>query len=1227
LASGTEIAVVGIGCRFPDAWTPWQFWHNIDSGVVSMRELSEEQLRAAGHPEELISSPDLVRVATTLPGVADFAAEFFGYRPKEAEVIDPQQRIFLEAAWEALESAGHAARPDGPVVGVFASSYAGTYSAAVFAAKTREAGLAAAIGDLDLTVGGQPDFLSSRTAYKIGLRGPAVSVQTGCSSSLYAVHYATLSLLSGECDIALAGGATVVEPLRGYRREPNGFDSQDGFCRSFDAGCSGTAFSSGVGVVALRRLSDALADGDPVLAVLVGSAVGNEGAQRLGFHASSPGGVADVVSAALRVADVPADLLRYVEAHGTATEVGDQIELLALTEACRRSTARSSYCGLGSVMTNIGHTGPAAGVAGFIKAVHVARTGTLPPHPLFERPREPGLLAESPFFVPRTAQLCADTDRHVLVNSIGVGGTNAAAVLAPPPAPTRAAAAERDVVRLVLSARTRAELDAMAGRLADELQRQELPLADVAHTLRVGRRAFAERRVVTVGTPVSGNGRHSAPNHSRPGGDAQLTGRLCAALRMPRPPAARTNRVTTAIRAIVVTAPTAGVAGVNGHGVDGPAAAGHSVGGYGMDLPGEVLAPLLAALPRHTETVRGPVGAGAGETFQILVGHGEPGPNRHLLPLEWDAGGTARLDEDAIAEAVTAAWLHGVEVDWQALAAGRGRRVPLPTYPFTRRRFWALDRYPGLFAAPGMRASDRSNHEHRDAHSTGCDHTPEATSAGGTDGSLEAQLAGLWRDLFDTDAVGFDDEFGALGGTSLLSVQLVLEIQQRYGVLINAHRAGGSKATVRSIAKMIRGLLGDGAGAAAGGPAAAAGDTPEDDDGPLVDADLQLPLGPVVRTRAPGRDVLLTGATGFLGSHLLHELLTGTNGRVYCLVRAGDEVEAMARLRVAAARFDLPDPDPARVQPVPGDLRDIATVCRRYRDGELAERVGHVMHCAAKIVFTEPYRTLREHNVVPTVALLAWMREHGIADFSYISTLAAAAPALETGRLLETRQQPLDPEVYGYGTSKWVCERLLERAEQDGMRVRVFRPGLIMSASRTGACNDSDLIWFILVSGLAVGAHPADDRLEPFSPVDVLARAVVELAFSPGSVGRAYHLADERLLSIRQLFEQLAELGLPTQPLPPADWQRRVAGRALATGAKILASATLYEIDGEPLKEGAVQARGWLPWLRRRGVSPAVTGELLLRGLRYLAGRNAEVGELLGGLLEPDVLSDLVEVS
>ncbi|RSM62498.1 polyketide synthase type I [Amycolatopsis sp. WAC 01376] len=1143
MTNETDIAVVGAGCRFPDAWTPESFWRNLDAGVVSMREQDEDRLRASGVSEADLKAPDFVRVAATLPGAEDFAAEFFGVSPTEAETIDPQHRLLLESCWEALESAGHPPRADGPVTGIFAGGAPSRYSAALLAAKTMESGLIEAFDDLGLTLGGLGDLMTSRIGYKLGLRGPTVGVQTACSSSLYAVHYATLSLLSGECDIALAGGTTIAEPVTGYRYQPGGLTSEDGYCRSFDATSTGTAFSSGIGVVALRRLSDALADGDPVLAVVRGSAIGNEGSNRPGFTAPTPSGVADVVAAALRVAGVPARLLRYVEAHGSGTALGDHIELLGLTDGLRATTSDSGFCGLGSVKANIGHTGATAGIAGFLKAVHIVRTGNLPPQPMFDRPRDPGILAESPFFVPASASSNLDRDRHVLVNSMGVGGTNAVAVLAPPPAPVRPPAPETEVVRLVLSGRTRAELDALSGRLADELDAGGQAVADVAHTLRVGRRSFTERRVVTA-----------AP------------GALASVLRLPRPPAARTVRTTAARRAIVV-APE------------------------GLDVP----RALLAALPGKPEVVREVPTRPSADEFVLLVGTGEAGPARHVLPLEPDTDPGVLADR--VEEALTAAWLHGVDVAWETISGGRGRRVTLPTYPFSRRRYWALDRMPPI-AAPSSWSRPAAT-------------TESTVDNVGTEepGSIEAELLELWRELFGVSTIGVDDEFGLLGGTSLLYVQMALKVQQRHQVLINVHRSGGSRTTVRRIARIVRGKLG------------AQGDEAvyqvADGDGELMDADLQLPLADVSETEAPGTDVLLTGATGFLGAFLLHELLASTEGRIYCLVRAADEAEGRERLSNAVKALGLPETDSDRVHVVPGDLHDIAKVCREYRDGELATQVGRVLHCAARVVFTEPYRVLRESNLLPMVDLLSWMRGNGIRDFSFVSTVAATGIAMGTGgKILETREQPLDPEQGGYGVSKWVGERLLERAERDGMRVRVFRPGVIVSSRTTGACNDKDLVWHLLASGLAVGAHPLDERAWPVAPVDVVAKAIAELSFVPGSVGRAYHLVHEKLINPRQMFELLAEAGLPTEAVEPEEWKRRVAEKALATGDEVLSNMTLYELEGEEnLGEDDMEAKGWQDWLSRSGLSSEPTGELLRGGLEYLAENKAAAGDLVANLV------------
>jgi phthiocerol/phenolphthiocerol synthesis type-I polyketide synthase E len=360
-----------------------------------------------------------------------------------------------------------------------------------------------------------------------------------------------------------------------------------------------------------------------------------------------------------------------------------------------------------------------------------------------------------------------------------------------------------------------------------------------------------------------------------------------------------------------------------------------------------------------------------------------------------------------------------------------------------------------------------------------------------------------------------------------------------------------------------------------------------------LDADLDLPLGPVAPHADPvPADVLLTGATGFLGAFLLRDLLTVHTGRIHCLVRASDHDTARDRLRAAARAYLLPEPDPERVVAVPGSLADM---------GSMDVPVGHVVHAAARVAFTEPYRVLRD-DVTATAALLRWMRSTGVPDLSYVSSIAAIGPAVgTTGTLRELPDQPFDPAEGGYGAAKWVIEHLLRRAGADGMRVRVFRPGLILGDRTSGACNPRDLVWRVLAGGVAVGARPLDDRAVASAPVDVVSAAIAHLGREPGSVGRVYHLVDERLATPTALFERLAGAGVETKPLPLPEWQRLVADRALSTQDDTLAGVALYELDRR--QYDAVDSANWREWLAATGRSAHVDGAALRRSLAYLATR------------------------
>lgn len=495
-----DVAIVGIALRFPGAHGAAQFWSNLRGGVDSLRQFSDEELAAHGVPARLLRNPAYVKCGQVLEGVDQFDAEFFGFSPKDAAILDPQHRHFLECAWEALEDAGH---PPGTIdgsIGVFGGCGMGnyyTYNLLSNPALVESVGLF-----LLRHTGNDKDFLTTRVSYCLDLRGPSINIQTACSTSLVAVHTACQSLVIGECDMALAGGVTIEIPHSvGYMYREGEILSPDGRCHTFSDNAKGTVFGSGVGIVALRRLEDALRDGDRIYAIVKGSAVNNDGAGKVGYLAPSVGGQAAAITEALASAGVEADTIEYVEAHGSGTPIGEPIEVAALMQAFGRSTSRRGFCGLGSVKANIGHLDTAAGVASLIKAALSLYHGEIPPTPNFSGPNPAIPFASSPFYVvdrlrpwPRRS-----SPRRAGVNSLGVGGTNAHVILEESPEPAASSAAHREWQVLCVSAKSKRALDDSARRLAAHLRANPAqPLADVAFTLLNGRRGFEHRRVLAV---------------------------------------------------------------------------------------------------------------------------------------------------------------------------------------------------------------------------------------------------------------------------------------------------------------------------------------------------------------------------------------------------------------------------------------------------------------------------------------------------------------------------------------------------------------------------------------------------------------------------------------------------------------------------------------------------------------------------------------------------------
>jgi phthiocerol/phenolphthiocerol synthesis type-I polyketide synthase E len=497
--SDEDIAIIGMSCRVPGAPDLETFWGNLKNGVESLQEVTSEMLDRARVPEKLRRDPAYVRSARVLPDADAFDASFFYLSRREAELMDPQLRVFLETAWNALEHAGHSSEDFAGTIGVYAAQFAPTYLLGnLFLGDAGGQGrVDQYMQNMQARMGNDCNYLATRTSYHLNLTGPSMAVQTACSSSLVAVHLAAQAIRAGECDMAVAGGVSIRFPQEvGYLHERDGISSPDGRCRPFDADANGTVFGNGVGVVVVRRLSDAIANGDRIWAVVRGSAVGNEGAKRVGFAAPSVDGQVAVLAEAVAASGLQASDVSFVEAHGTGTAMGDPIEFAALREVY----GEAPRCALGSVKANVGHLSVAAGVIGLIKVALMLHHRTRVPTPNF-RAFNPKCEAESSPFVVETERAAWVSDRPLVagVSSFGMGGTNCHVVLAQAPQPAPAPAG-RPLQLLPVSAKSPEALDRAVRALSAIVEPFGLDeLADASHTLARGRRTFNFRRVVVAG--------------------------------------------------------------------------------------------------------------------------------------------------------------------------------------------------------------------------------------------------------------------------------------------------------------------------------------------------------------------------------------------------------------------------------------------------------------------------------------------------------------------------------------------------------------------------------------------------------------------------------------------------------------------------------------------------------------------------------------------------------
>ncbi|MEU6508496.1 beta-ketoacyl synthase N-terminal-like domain-containing protein [Streptomyces sp. NPDC046942] len=715
----SDIAVIGMACRFPGADTPERFWEVLTEGRETLTYFSDEELRAAGVSDARLSNPRYVKAGQIVAGADRFDAGLFGITRDEAELIDPQQRQILECAVEALDQAGYDPERTEERIGVYAGVGMNTYLLHNLAERHRTA---SSVDRYRMMVANDKDFTATRVSYKLDLRGPALSVNTACSTSLVAVHQACLALLSGDCGMALVGAAHLqAEQREGYLHHDGMIFSPDGHCRAFDAKAQGTVIGNGVGVVVLKRLTDALADGDWVHAVIKGTAVNNDGSAKTGFTAPSIDGQATVVADAQEIADVPAATISYVEAHGTATPLGDPVEIAALNQAFTRAGTRppAGSCAIGSVKTNVGHLDTAAGMAGLIKTILMLRHRTLVPSLHFESANPEIDFAAGPFYVNTETRPwpAGASPRRAGVSSFGVGGTNAHIVLEEPPAqaarPEAPAAGPR---LLVLSARTPAALDTATARLARQLRQDRgLELTDVAQTLALGRRIHAHRRALVA------TGTRDAALALALGDDSRV---LTSVTNGPRP----------------VLLLDAGAIASREHAEDlqerVPAFRehlAHCAERFGLPDTAALLAAgdARAAFAVQYATLRTLTGWGVRAAVSVTGADALPEPARTLLtdadlpqPGAAEAGAALPLlpaggtGTEFLLGLLARLWTAGEDVDWSAVYDGEPvRRVPLPPYAFDHERYWiepdgAADRpAPAAAGRLGERVADAPDAE------------------------------------------------------------------------------------------------------------------------------------------------------------------------------------------------------------------------------------------------------------------------------------------------------------------------------------------------------------------------------------------------------------------------------------------------------------------------------------------------------------------------------------
>lgn len=1157
------IAIIGMACRFPGADTPKALWQLALEGGQSITEVPADRWSSSEFYAPEPGTPGKIssKFGGFIDGVDKFDAAFFGVSPREAAQMDPQQRLLLEVCWQALENAG-----------LLPTDLAGRDVATYFAMQRNDYSrlMQGVEGFNAYTVGGnQFSMTVSRVGHFFDFRGPSMSLDTGCSSVLSAIHLACTALGNGDAELAIVGGVHLnLAPHDSVAASQSWMLSPSGESRSFDASADGYVRSEGCGVFVLKATEAARRDGDQVLAVVRGTGYSQKGHPGA-FTAPYAPELERTLRRALERGGVTPDSIGYIEGHGVGSPVADAIEYEAYARVLVGDSPRATPCFVGSIKPNIGHSESAAGAASLIKAIYIARTGIIPPvvhftslNPNVDESLRLLEVPQAPTPFPTTSP------RRVALSGFGLGGTNAAMVIEEAPA-RPATSVLHGTHALPISAHTTTALCAMAQAYASVLR--ERPGTDLTELCGTAmRRAELTQRAVVLGATVDdmlegldalvashGDATQMASARVLRGEAMSVDPRVCLYLQ------SLPLEAELAPRLLERCAPLwrASVASRLGAGMlhnpttikSAVVAAARSWNDLGLRPAGIVLAPDMDgasgvlmdiptyAVPPDAPSEPGDIARRFARKCELLVDlpsgrlyESKTGAHIAAAPPGWDAW----------IRTLAELWVRGCDIVLHRLERQRPRQVALPSYPFERSRFWLDDRGPGTGVPP-----DFSGGLARPAAPASHD-ALAATLASGSEAEQQRALVALLSASVAAAVarpvaqVSPDVPLRNLGLSSLDMLQLMEQAHTATGLELDPSRFM-DQPSIQEIASRI--VFGSG------------------DDLRVVDLSAEGNLDPKIRAVGqpdapqPARHIFLTGATGFLGAFLLHELLRRTDATIYCLVRGRDSVDGELRLTKNLARYGLGHPEQAdRVRAVIGDLDRPHFGVTHEQFDHLGYRIDQIVHAGALVNWAYPYTSLKDVNVHGTeevIRLAAHLKTKPLHHVSTIGVFAYGHPPFDTYFEHQGLVTPHDSTMLGtgYNQSKWVAEKLVYAAgTRRGIPVSIYRPGFVTGRGSDGMTQTSrnDFIAAFLKGIIRMKQAPDWEVALDLMPVDYLASAIVELARTPAPAGRpkAFHMVNPRPLRYEQVYDLLRARGHEIATVPYAQWRDQILALAHAPG-------------------------------------------------------------------------------